>query len=83
MHIRMELFDLRDGGMRQMVVVRVRNHHEVDGWDIFDGTRHVGESLWSEKGKRRASWFKHRIEENAQSARELDVVAGMSQPCRA
>lgn len=38
--------------------------------------------FWSHEGEGAAAVFEDRVEEDAEAGGELDVVAGMAEPCR-
>lgn len=68
--------------MREMVVMVVRNDDRIDVRDILNLTRHVCISLGTHEAERRASLREDGIEEDSQTAREFDIEASMSEPCR-
>lgn len=55
----------------------------VDDGDVFEVAGLRGEALRAHECEWRAAVFKDGIEENAQTRRELDVVARMAEPRRA
>lgn len=82
MTVRMELRNFHDRWVRQVVVVVVRDDYRVDCGNVFDLAGHFGVALWAEPRQWRASVCKDGIEEDTQSGRKFDIVAGMAQPGR-
>lgn len=82
MAIRMTLGDLFNCRVRQMVVMVMGDDNCIDERDIFDLARHLRVSFRSEPGERRATVLKDRVKQHPQTIGKLNIVAGVSQPCR-
>jgi len=81
--VRVLLLDFEDGRQTEMVVVVVRDDDNVNERDVFDIARHRGVSRRTDPGRWRAAPREDGVEEYAQTRRELNKVAGMTEPCRA
>lgn len=77
------LLQTLDGRVAQMVVVVVAYHHDIDRRQVFEFAWRGRVALQALDVDRRAAVFKHRVEEHAQPAGELDVVASVAEPCGA
>ena len=55
-----------DGRVREMVIVRMRDHHEVNDRKVFDVAGWWRVSLWSHEGERATTVFEHGVEEDTQ-----------------
>ena len=64
-----------------MVVVTVRDNDGIDDGNVGDINGAWRVSLRAHKAEGRASRLEDRIEKDSQAVRELDIVAGVSQPC--
>lgn len=61
-----------------MIVMIVRYNNDVNDGYFANVARRFGVPLRTEPGKRRASIFKHRVEENSKTTGEFGIEAGMS-----
>lgn len=75
------LVDPLDGGQGKVVIVVVRYQYCVDEWQVFDFAGHLGVSLRTEPGERRAPVFEDGVEQDPHATGEFNVVACMTQPC--
>lgn len=53
----------------------------VDDGYIFDLAGHLGVAFWTKPAEGRAAVLEDWVEEHAHTVRELDVVAGVAEPC--
>lgn len=60
-----------------MIVMIMRYNNHIDNGYLANVARRFGVPLRTEPGKRRASVFKNRVEENAETAGEFSIEAGM------
>lgn len=77
------LGNLEDRGVAHVIVVVVADHYSIDIRDFLHLARDICVSLGSHEAERTAPGREHRVEQDSEAARELDVVAGMAHPSRA
>lgn len=61
----------------------VRDNNGVDSRDILNLARYLGVALRTQPLARRTAVLEDRIEEDSQAIGKFDIVACMTQPCRA
>lgn len=76
-----DFVEFHDGWVGEVVVVAVGYYDEVDGGDVFDVAGDLGVPLGTHEGEGTAAVFEDGVEEDAETAGEFDVVAGVAEPC--
>ncbi len=76
----MFFLDLQDAGMGEMVVVAMTDHDNIYCGYVGEMTGSFCISFRAQPRKGRATVFEDWIEQYAETAREFDIVTGMSQP---
>ena len=78
MNIRVFLLDLHNCRVGKMIIMTVAYNNSINDWDIIDLARYVGEPFGTQEGKWRATRSEDRIKQDAKTAGEFDIVAGMA-----
>ena len=79
--VRVGFVQLHDSGVREVVVVAVGYHHQVNHGYVFNVAGDLGVAFWAHEGEWAATFFEDGVEEDAQAAGKFNVVAGMAEPC--
>jgi hypothetical protein len=66
--------------VREVVVVRVTDHYNVNDGNVTNVARCGCITLWADMGEWTTSVFEDGIEKNTETAGEFDVVTGMAKP---
>jgi hypothetical protein len=74
----MLFLDLENGGIRQVIIVRMGDDYDVDDWNVLDFTRGFGVPLGPHPLEGTASILENRVKQHPQASRKLDVVAGVA-----
>lgn len=69
--------------MAHVVVVVVADHYSVDVWYFLNLARYVCVSLRAHKADRAAPGRKDGIKQDSEATGEFNIVASVTQPCRA
>jgi hypothetical protein len=70
--------NIKNGGVRKMIIVRMADENSVDDGNVLDIAGLGCVSFRTHEAEWRASVVKDRIEENAQTGRVFDIVASMT-----
>ncbi len=70
--------NLGNSRIGEVVVVVVRYYHSVYVWDMFNLTRQLRVSFWTQPGEWGAAIGEDRIEEDSETTGKLDIVTRMA-----